>query len=407
MDYRTDFYSLGVTFYQLLCDRLPFAATDALELVHCHIAKQPVPPHEVNPAVPGPVSDLVMKLLAKNAEDRYQSAHGIWADLQECWNQIQQTQQIESFAVERWDISSIFQIPQKLYGRAHEVESLLKAFEQVISTTKAAAELILVSGYPGIGKTTLVQELYKPVTHQNGYFITGKYEQLQRNIPYFALIQAFRELIRQLLSESEEQIIDWREKLLAALGDNAQVVVDVIPDLELLIGKQPEAIALPPAEAQNRFYLALEKFIRVFTQPFTIDIEPIHPLVIFLNDLQWTDSASLQLIQRWITIMNDQQLLVIGAYRDTEVDASHPLARSLQEIQQAKGTVHHIALSPLGLADVNCLLQDTLHCGSEKSLPLAELTLQKTDGNPFFVNEFLRFLHQEKLINLVLQYVIC
>ncbi|BAY65626.1 multi-sensor signal transduction multi-kinase [Calothrix brevissima NIES-22] len=409
MDYRTDFYSLGVTFYQLLCDRLPFEATDPLELVHCHIAKQPLPPHEANPPVPEPVSDLVMKLLAKNAEDRYQSAHGIWADLQECCNQHKQTQQIESFAVGRWDIASTFQIPQKLYGRAGEVESLLKVFEQVIGNgcetdkTKATAELILVSGYPGIGKTTLVQELYKPVTHQNGYFITGKYEQLQRNIPYFALIQAFRSLIRQLLSESQEQIVDWREKLLAALGDNAQIVVDVIPDLEFLIGKQPEAIALPPAEAQNRFYLALEKFIRVFTQPFTIDIKPIHPLVIFLDDLQWADSASLQLIQRWITIMNDQQLLVIGAYRDTEVDADHPLARSLQEIQQAKGTVHHIALSPLGLADVNCLLQDTLHCGSEKSLPLAELTLQKTDGNPFFVNEFLRFLHQEKLINFNVQ----
>ncbi|MBW4518697.1 MAG: AAA family ATPase [Scytolyngbya sp. HA4215-MV1] len=417
VDYRTDFYSLGVTFYQVLCDRLPFDATDPLELVHCHIAKQPTPPHVINPAIPPPISDLVMKLLAKNAEDRYQSTHGIRADLQDCLNQLQQTQQIEPFLVGRWDICSTFQIPQKLYGREQEVADLWAAFHRVTrhsslishsddtaQKNNKCAELILVSGSPGIGKTALVQELYKPVTQQQGYFITGKYEQLQCNIPYLALIQAFRELIQQLLSESEEQVAIWREKLLAALGDNAQVVIDLIPDIELLVGKQPAAIELPPAETQNRFHLILETFIRVFTQPAGMNgVEQPHPLIIFLDDLQWADKASLQLIQRWMTALNDQHLLVIGAYRDQEVNAAHPLTQLLNDIQTAGGTVHRIVLPTLELAEIDRLIQDTFHCKPERSLPLAELTLQKTDGNPFFINEFLRFLYQHKLVDLNIQ----
>jgi PAS domain S-box-containing protein len=403
IDYRTDFYSLGVTFYQLLCDRLPFQATDALELVHSHLARQPIPPHQVNPAVPQPVSDLVMKLLAKNAEDRYQSAHGICADLQECLNQLQHTQHIEPFPMARWDISSTFQIPQKLYGREQEVESLLVAFERVMSTSseieRSSSELILVTGQPGIGKTRLVQELYKPITQQRGYFITGKYEQFQRDIPYFAIIQAFRGLIRQLLTESEAQINEWRQRLFAALGDNAQVVTAVIPDVALLIGQQPEVIELPPTELQNRFHLVLERFIHVFTQPSVLEgVETVHPLVIFLDDLQWADRASLQLIQQLMTTFNEQHLLVIGAYRDNEVDVTHPLVRSLNAIQQAGATVHQIALSPLRLEDLQCLIQETLYCDAEQAQPFARLILQKTDGNPFFINEFLRSLYQEKLI---------
>jgi histidine kinase len=418
IDYRTDFYSLGVTLYQVLCDRLPFEAKDALELVHCHIARQPVPPHQINPAIPDSLSQIVMKLLAKNAEDRYQSTYGIWADLQECLNQLQQTQQIASFPIGRWDSSSTFQIPQKLYGRQQEVEGLLQAFARVSGginpiknsdggldqtgypSSPPAAELVLISGAPGIGKTTLVQELYKPMTQQQGYLITGKYEQLQHNIPYSAIIQAFRELIRQLLSEPEAQVATWRERLLVALGNSAQVVIDVIPDLELILGKQPPTIELPPAESQNRFHLILEKFLRVFTQPTVIHgIDHYHPLVIFLDDLQWADRASLHLIQQWMTVFNDQQLLIIGAYRDNEINASHPVAEFLHDLHSSGGTIHSIALSPLGLAEVDCLIQDTLRCEPERSLPLAELILRKTAGNPFFINEFLGFLHQEKLID--------
>jgi PAS domain S-box-containing protein len=420
IDYRTDLYSLGATFYQMVCDRLPFETTDALELVHCHIAKQPLPPHEIKAAIPQPISDLIMKLLAKNAEDRYQSAHGVLADLQACLKQLQQTEQIAPFAVGRWDIPSTFQIPQKLYGREQSVKALLEAFERVSNSSECSvlptelkapiqtlnrkaqsscSEFVLISGPPGIGKTTLVQELYKPMTCQRGYFITGKYEQFQPNIPYSALIQAFQELIGQLLTETNDRINDWRERLLAALGDNAQVILEVIPEVARIIGQQPDIIELSPAAAQNRFHLVLEKFIRVFTEPIAAGAEHLHPLIIFLDDLQWADSASLQLIQRWITVLNDQKLLLIGAYRDNQVDSAHPLGRSLDEIKQAGGIIHHIVLSPLALSDVNDLLQDTLHCQADRSLPLAELTLQKTDGNPFFINEFLRFLYQEKLID--------
>ncbi|UBF30219.1 AAA family ATPase (plasmid) [Kovacikia minuta CCNUW1] len=418
VDYRTDFYSLGATFYQLLCDRLLFETTDALQLVHCHIAKQPVPPHQI----PEAVSNIVMKLLAKNAEDRYQSAYGIRADLQECLNQLQQNQSIQPFPLGRWDISSTLQIPQKLYGREREVERLLEVFERMTGEgergkgeetnpnlhsplpTLPHSALILVSGAPGIGKTTLVQELYKPMSRQQGYFIAGKYGQLQRNVPYSALIQAFGELVRELLSESEAQVADWRTKLLVALGDNAQVLIDVIPEVERIIGKQPAVVELPLGEAQNRFHFVLENFIRVFTQTIRRDgVEQIHPLVIFLDDLQWADRASLQLIQQWLTVLNDQHLLIIGAYRDNEVDAAHPLARSLQEIQQAGGLMHSIVLSPLTLVDVNCLLQDTLHCRSEKSLPLAELILQENSRQSILYYRISQLSAPEKLHSLEYQ----
>jgi histidine kinase len=399
IDYRTDFYALGVTLYQLLCDRLPFTTTDVLELVHCHIAKQPIPPHEIKPAIPRSLSDVVMKLLAKNAADRYQSPRGICADLQLCLSQLQAHQPLAAFPIGQWDRSPTWQIPQKLYGRAREVEQLHAVLECL--TTKTApphSALVLVTGPPGIGKTSLVQELCQPLTRQPGYFIAGKYEQLQRHLPYSGLIQAWRELLRQLLTEPAESIGDWREQLLTALGDQAAVIRAVIPEIALLIGQPPKVPELPPAEAQNRFYLVLEKFIRVFTQ-LTVKTASLPPLMIFLDDLQWADRASLRLIQRWLTEVPDQRLLLIGAYRDQELTAAHPLVQSLDAITTAGGAIHRITLSPLGLADVMALMQDTFHCESAQSQPLAELTQQKTAGNPFFINEFLCFLHQEKLID--------
>lgn len=406
MDYRTDFYSLGVTFYQLLCDRLPFETTDALELIHCHIAKQPLPPCELNAAIPRPLSDLVIKLLAKTAEDRYQSAQGIGVDLQECLSQLQQFHHIEPFPVGQWDSSSKFQIPQKLYGREREVAELLAACDRVsrspgpMNQRNQHAEMILVSGFPGTGKTTLVQELHRPIAQRRGYLITGNYDQLQRDTPYFALIQAFQELIRHLLTETTTQIQHWQERLLTALGDNSQVIIEVIPDVELILGQQPEGIELSAIEAQNRFRLVFEQFIRVFTQPVDragVDHPP--PLIIFLDNLQWADRPSLQLLQQLVTSLTGQNLLLIGAYRDNEVEPVHPLLQMQEEIRHAGGTVHQIALSSLELSDVNHLLQETLHCDAERTLPLAELIIQKTEGNPCFVNEFLKFLHQEKLVD--------
>lgn len=325
LDYRTDFYSLGATFYELLTHQLPFDTTDAMELVHCHIAKQPVSPHELNHEIPLAVSEIVMKLLAKTAEERYQSAWGVQADLLECLNQLQASGKISEFPLGSQDISAKFQIPQKLYGREREIETLLTAFERVCQGT---TEMMLVSGYSGIGKSALVQVLYKPITRLRGYFISGKFDQYQRNIPYSAFVSAFSNLIRQLLTETHAQLHQWREKLAAAFGANGQVIIDVIPEVELIVGKQTSVPELPPTEAQNRFRLVLKSFIRVFTNPE-------HPLVIFLDDLQWADAASMQLLQLLITESDSQYLFLIGAYRDNEVNDAHPLRLILDEIRLA------------------------------------------------------------------------
>ena len=388
IDYRTDFYSLGATFYELLTRQLPFNTNDAMELVHCHIARQPIPPQELNPYIPETVSAIVMKLLAKTAEDRYQSAYGIKADLELCLTQLQHNNRIVPFPLGTYDISDKFQIPQKLYGREKQIETLLSAFDRVI---QGKSEIMLVSGYSGIGKSALVQEIYKPITRQKGYFISGKFDQLQRNIPYASLIQAFQGLIRQLLTESEAQIVIWRLQLLDALGVNGQVIIDVIPEVELIIGKQPVVVELAPKEAQNRFNLVFQNFIKVFTKPE-------HPLVIFLDDLQWTDTASLKLMQLLITAPDSQYLFLIGAYRDNEVSAAHPLMLTLNEIQKTDAIVNHVSLLPLDLNHIKQLISDTLNCELEKAKPLAELVLEKTHGNPFFMNEFFKSLYTERLL---------
>jgi len=388
IDYRTDFYSLGVTFYELLTGQLPFSTADAMELVHSHIATPPIPPHELRPDIPQPVSDIVLKLMAKNAEDRYQSAYGLKADLEECLRQWRIAERIDPFPLAQHDISDRFQISQKLYGRQQEIDTLLAAFERV---SQGSSELMLVSGYSGIGKSALVQEIYKPITWQRGYFIAGKFDQFQRDIPYASLVQAFRSLIRQLLTESEREIETWREKLLAALGPNGQVIIDVIPEVELIIGPQPEVPLLGIAEAQNRFNLVFQNFIHVFTKAE-------HPLVLFLDDLQWADGASLKLLKLLMTASDSPYLFVIGAYRDNEVSQTHPLMVTLAEIRQVGARVNDIVLGPLNLFHVNQLIADTLNCSPERAKPLAELVLAKTGGNPFFLNEFLKSLHTEELL---------
>ncbi len=402
LDYRTDFYSLGATFYELLTDQLPFDATDAMELVHCHIAKQPILPHELNPEIPKAVSDIVMKLLAKTAEERYQSAWGLKADLKECLFQLLHYSQISDFPLGRHDISDKFQIPQKLYGREAEVETLLAAFERVAAGNKSeelrmkgetahTSEMMLVSGYSGIGKSALVQEIYKPITRRRGYFISGKFDQFQRNIPYSAVVNAFSDLVHQLLTETEASLVQWREKLLTAFGANGQIIIDVIPEVELIVGKQPEVPELAPAESQNRFNLVFQNFIRVFTQPE-------HPLVMFIDDLQWADVASLNLIKLLMTAPDSQDLFFIAAYRDNEVSEAHPLMLTVDEIRQSGVRVDHISLSPLDLSNVNQLISDTLKCSLDQTIFLAKLILVKTGGNPFFMNEFLKSLYTEKLL---------
>ncbi|MEH2408350.1 hybrid sensor histidine kinase/response regulator [Nostoc sp.] len=389
IDYRTDFYSLGVTFYLMLTGSLPFNAADPLEFVHCHIAKTPIPPQELNPKTPSAVSDIVMKLLAKTAEDRYQSSLGLKADLETCLTQLQTDGEISHFIVGQLDSYSQFSIPQKLYGREIEVATLLEAFDRVSSGT---TEMMLVSGYSGIGKSCLVHEVHKPIVRQRGYFISGKFDQFKRNIPFASLIQAFQDLMRQMLTETNDQIAVWKSKLIDALGINGQVIIDVIPEVERIIGPQPAVPQLGPSESENRFNRVFQRFIHVFNQPE-------HPLVLFLDDLQWADSASLKLIQLIMTDPDSQYLLLIGAYRDNEVSTTHPLIQTLEQIQQTGAIVNNIILQLLDIAHVKQLVADTLRTEILKAKPLAELVFLKTQGNPFFLTQLLKSLYQDSLLS--------
>jgi predicted ATPase/transcriptional regulator with GAF, ATPase, and Fis domain len=384
-DYRSDFYALGVMFYEWLTGRLPFVSDDALELIHWHIAKLPVPPTEVNRAVPEPLAQIVMKLLAKTPEERYQSALGLQADLEVCAQAWALQRFIPPFVLGQQDVSDRFLIPRRLYGRAREVESLLRAFDRVCGGQTA---LLLVAGYSGIGKTSLIEELHKPIVRQRGSFVSGKFDQVMRSQPFSALLQAFRGLARQLLGESEEQLAAWRNRLTAALGVNGGVLTEVIPEIELIVGKQPAPPALGPTEALNRFQMVFQNFVAALARPE-------HPLVVFLDDLQWADAATLGLLQPLLTTPDIQSLFLMGAYRDNEVDASHPLVRTLGALEAAGGALHRIALGPLELEALTALLRDVLHGTATDAAPLARLVLEKTGGNPFFVTQFLHTLHQE------------
>jgi predicted ATPase/GAF domain-containing protein len=412
IDYRSDFYSLGVTFYKILSDRLPFPTKDPLELVYCHLAKTPVSLHQINPEIPEAISAIVMKLMAKNAEDRYQSARGLQADLEICLRQIFQHGKIEQFTPGKLDKSGQFLIPQKLYGREAEVATLMAAFNRVALPTPSEsaekssvtppkrAELILISGYSGIGKTSVIQEVHKPILSARGYFISGKFDQYKRNIPYAALLQACQDLMQQLLTEPGEKIVRWQEKLLAALGNNGQVILEVIPELERIIGKQPAVPTLGPTESQNRFQRVFQQFLSVF-------IQPEHPLVLFLDDLQWVDLGSLKLIEQLILNPENHFLLMVGAYRDNEVYPTHPLVQTISILEKAGASLSNLVLKPLQKSHVVRLIGDTLgysgtiyHQLTDASplVQLAGLLWHKTGGNPFFLTQLLQTLYEEHLI---------
>ncbi|MFW9261276.1 PAS domain S-box protein [Nostoc sp. CALU 546] len=406
LNYRTDFYSLGVTFYELLTGQLPFPTQDIVELVHCHIAKPPIPPHELNATIPQPVSDLILKLMAKNAEDRYQSAWGIKADLERCAGQLAEMGQINAMSLGLQDVSEQFCIPQKLYGREAQTKALLAAFDRVarketfgeicklesgIENAQFNVELMLVAGYAGVGKTALVQELYKPITAKHGYFISGKFDQFRRNIPYSAIVDALQKLVQQLLGEPDEQVQQWRDRLLSALGSNGQIIIDVIPEVELIIGKQPPVPEVGATEAQNRFNRIFQNFVRVFCSKE-------HPLVIFLDDLQWFDSATLKLIELILLDEQTQYLFLIGAYRDNEVTSTHPLVLTLESLRKQGAILQEIILTPLTLESLIQLVAETLHHNPENVRSLAQAVSRKTEGNPFFVGEFLKLLYGENLL---------
>jgi predicted ATPase len=383
IDYRCDFYSLGVTLYELFTGKLPFQAEDTLGWVYCHLAHIAVLAHRVNPNVPKSIAQILAKLMAKNAEDRYQSALGIKFDLKECLRQWQATGTITAFEIAQGDYSSRFTIPERLYGREVEIQTLATAFDQVAA---GSSKLMLVAGSAGVGKTAVINEIHKSIVRQRGYFIKGKYDQLNRNIPFSGFIQAFRSLIDQLFSESNSQLADWKSQILAAVGKNGRVLLEVIPELVQIIGAQPPVAELVGMAEQNRFNLLLQKFVGIFAKAE-------HPLTIFLDDLQWADSASLKSIN--LLLSGTEYLLLLGAYRDNEVPQFHPLMLTLQQLQKTDAIINTILLAPLAVEDTNRLIADTLHCDLDTAKPLTNSIDLKTQGNPFFTTQFLKALYED------------
>lgn len=389
-DYRSDFYSMGATLYALANGEPPFKSQDFLQLIHYHIAKEPEPLHEQVSWVPAIVSRIVAKLLAKSAEHRYQSARGLLHDLEECLARLREHGEVAPFPLATRDASPRFEVPQTLYGRSEELSILLRAFDRV---ARGRSELLLLGGYSGIGKSALVNEVHKPITALRGYFIKGKFDQYNRDVPYSAIAQAFDEMVEAILMEPPERVEEWRAEIQEAVGASGGVVVDVVPSLELLIGPQPLLSPLPPAEARNRFNAAFHAFVRALAGP-------AHPLVLFLDDMQWADASSLNLLESLLTRANTRCLFVIAAYRDNEVDASHPFMLAVQEIRQSDAIVHEVQLGPLALPDVVSLVAATVHCSDEDALPLATLLHRRTAGNPFFLVQLLRALHEDGLFSL-------
>jgi PAS domain S-box-containing protein len=389
IDSRSDLYALGVTLYQMLTGRLPFSAADPMEWVHCHIARRPAPPAERLESVPVPVSNIVMKLLAKTAEERYQTAAGVERDLGRCLLEWEAQGCIDDFQLGEHDTLDRLLIPEKLYGREREVETLLAAFNRVVEN--AASELVLVSGYSGVGKSSVVNELHGVLVPPRGLFASGKFDQYKRDIPYATLAQAFQTLVRSLLGKSDAELTRWRDALREALEPNGRLITDLVPDLTLIIGEQPPVAVLEPQQAKGQFQLVFRRFIGVFA---TAE----HPLALFLDDLQWLDLATLDLMEDLLTQTDVRRLLLIGAYRDNEVDAGHPLLRKLAAIRDAGATVSEIILAPLGYEDIGQLTVDALRSAPGDAAPLAHLVHAKTAGNPFFVLQFLHALAEEDLL---------
>ncbi|TVR14581.1 MAG: GAF domain-containing protein [Phormidium sp. GEM2.Bin31] len=388
LDYRSDFYSLGVTFFELLTGQLPFPQTDAAELVYAHLARTPPPLRSLRPELPEALEAIVNKLMAKNPEDRYQSAGGLQRDLQhcqECWQK--HPQEPIQFTIGRSDWSDRFVIPEVLYGREAEVQTLLDAFDHA---SQGNSCLILVAGYSGIGKTSLVNEVHRPIARKNGYFIQGKFDLLQGNSPLSGFVQAFRELVEQVAAAGPQELAAWRSRLRDRLGDHGGILLETLPELVDLIGEMPSEPDLSAMQRENRFNLAFGDFVRGA-------VAGDRPLVLFLDDLQWADSASLKLLERLLAESQNYPLLTIGTYRDHEVGPGHPLLLSLANIAKTS-RIETLTLGPLNRDDVSRLTALTLHRDRSDSQPLADLLYDNSQGNPFFVNQLLKTLYERGAI---------
>ncbi|PIW44081.1 MAG: hypothetical protein COW18_14170 [Zetaproteobacteria bacterium CG12_big_fil_rev_8_21_14_0_65_54_13] len=386
VDYRCDYYSLGVTIYELFLNQCPFKTSDSMEMVHLHLASMPLDLHDQDRSIPNSISKVVQKLIAKNAENRYQSSVGICKDIEASLLALDTP--TLAFTPGKYDVSDKLQIPSKLYGRSAEIKRLIDAYEYVCDGNSA---VVLVTGYSGIGKSALIHEIHKPIAKRHGFFITGKFDQYRRDIPYSALIQAFTSLIQQILTESDDRIAYWRGRIIAILGESSQLIMDVVPDLKYIIGEQPPLMPLEPQEAQNRFNYNFVNFVKIFAQAE-------HPLTLFLDDLQWADNPSLHMLELLSTNSNCNYQMIIGTYRHNEVEAAHPMQLTLNRMRNGGVWIDELSLQPLQPAVVAQILSDTFSCDAQTAQPLADLVFTKTAGNSFFINQLLKNMHRNKLI---------
>nr|WP_255688795.1 serine/threonine-protein kinase [Tepidanaerobacter sp. GT38] len=388
LGFSVDYYSLGVIFYEMLTGKLPFEADSTAEWVQVHATRIPEKPNAINSQIPSIISEITMKLLSKNAHERYQTAYGLLRDLMECRRQWHAKGNIEPFKLGEFDITPHFKLPTRLFGRKREAKALQKAFERACS---GEGGLIFISGCAGIGKTMLINEIVKPLAVSKGYYAYGKFEQLRQNVPYAAISSALTSVVRQLMTESKDKLNEWKREIQRAIGNNGALITEIIPNLNILIGHQPSVEMLQPKEAINRFFKVFDDFIKVFSKMNT-------PLVIFLDDLQWADVASLRLLKFISKNVDSRFLLIIGAYRDNEIEPTHPLQAAIEEIEKEEISFMQIQLFPLNLMDVTEFIAETFRCNKEKAELLAKILYRKTYGNPLFLSQMLISIYNQRLI---------